>query len=110
MRFILDIANKTDSKPEMKKIIDFLSDEIATINCIDKTNENQFYDQTEKNILSKKQIRTYNNNMKKPINQSDIQDMFDSLKPSKKEQAIVWLLSPVIVLATWALLIFICSL
>ena len=110
MRFILDIANKTDSKPEMKKIIDFLSDEIATINCIDKTNENQFYDQTEKNILSKKQIRTYNNNMKKPINQSDIQDMFDSLKPTKKEQAIVWLLSPVIVLATWALLIFICSL
>lgn len=110
MRFILDIANKTDSKPEMKKIIDFLSNEIATINCIDKTNENQFYDQTEKNILSKKQIRTYNNNMKKPINQSDIQDVFDSLKPTKKEQAIVWLLSPVIVLATWALLIFICSL
>ena len=49
--------------------------------------------------------------MKKPIsNQSDIQVMFNSLKPSKKEQAIVWLLSPVIVLATWALLIFICSL
>tara|TARA_Y100000389_G_scaffold44291_1_gene39004 strand:+ start:1343 stop:1492 length:150 start_codon:yes stop_codon:yes gene_type:complete len=49
--------------------------------------------------------------MKKPTNQStDIQDMFNSLKPSKKEQAIVWLLSPVIVLATWALLIFICSL
>ena len=49
--------------------------------------------------------------MKKPIsNQSDIQEMFNSLKPSKKEQAIVWLVSPVIVLATWALLIFICSL
>jgi len=49
--------------------------------------------------------------MKKPIsNQSDIQEMFNSLKPTKKEQAIVWLLSPVIVLATWALLIFICSL
>ena len=48
--------------------------------------------------------------MKKPINQSDIQDMFDSLKPSKKEQAIVWLLSPVIVPASWAVLIFICSL
>ena len=49
--------------------------------------------------------------MKKPIsNQSDIQAMFNSLKPSKKEQAIVWLLSPVIVLATWAILIFICSL
>ena len=49
--------------------------------------------------------------MKKPIsNQSDIQEMFNSLKPSRKEQAIVWLLSPVIVLATWSLLIFICSL
>ena len=49
--------------------------------------------------------------MKKPIsNQSDIQDMFNSLKPTKKEQAIVWLLSPVIVLASWAILIFICSL
>jgi len=49
--------------------------------------------------------------MKKPTKQtSDIQEMFDSLKPSKKEQAIVWLVSPVIVLATWAVLIFICSL
>ena len=48
--------------------------------------------------------------MKKPNHQTDIEDMFDSLKPSKKEQAIVWLLSPVIVLATWSLLIFICSL
>jgi len=49
--------------------------------------------------------------MKKPTNQTtDIEDMFTSLKPSKKEQAIVWLLSPVIVLATWAVLIFICSL
>jgi len=47
--------------------------------------------------------------MKKP-NHSDIEEMFDSLKPSKKEQAVVWLLSPVIVLATWAVLIFICSL
>jgi hypothetical protein len=49
--------------------------------------------------------------MKKPIsNQSDIQEMLDSLKPTKKEQAIVWLLSPVIVLASWGILIFICSL
>ena len=48
--------------------------------------------------------------MKKPTDHSDIQDMFDSLKPSKKEQAVIWLLSPVIVLATWATLIFICSL
>jgi hypothetical protein len=49
--------------------------------------------------------------MKKPNRQtSDIKEMFESLKPTKKEQAIVWLLSPVIVLATWATLIFICSL
>jgi len=49
--------------------------------------------------------------MKKPNHQtSDIEDMFTSLKPSRKEQAIVWLVSPVIVLATWATLIFICSL
>jgi len=48
--------------------------------------------------------------MKKPTNQTtDIQEMFDSLKPSRKEQAIVWIVSPIIVLATWALLIFICS-
>jgi len=48
--------------------------------------------------------------MKKPINHSDIDELFTSLKPSKKEQAIVWLVSPVIVLATWGVLIFICSL
>jgi len=48
--------------------------------------------------------------MKKTEEKTDIDELFESLKPSKKEQAIVWLLSPVIVLATWALLIFICSL
>jgi len=49
--------------------------------------------------------------MKKPNHQtSDIEEMFESLKASRKEQAIVWLVSPVIVLATWATLIFICSL
>ena len=111
MRFILDIANKTESKPEMEKIIDFLSDEIATINCIDESNSNQFYEETEKNILTEKQIKTYNDiMMKKPTDHTNIEDMFNSLKPSKKEQAIIWLLSPVIVLCTWAVLIFICSL
>ena len=48
--------------------------------------------------------------MKNNRENTDIEELFTSLKPSKKEQAIVWLLSPVIVLATWALLIFICSL
>ena len=48
--------------------------------------------------------------MKNNQDNTDIKDMFNSLKPSRKEQAIVWLVSPVIVLATWAVLIFICSL
>ena len=48
--------------------------------------------------------------MKKPIDHTDIEDMFDSLKPTRKEQAVIWIISPVIVLCTWALLIFICSL
>ena len=48
--------------------------------------------------------------MKNNQENTDIEDMFNSLKPSRKEQAIVWLLSPVIVLASWAILIFICSL
>jgi len=34
----------------------------------------------------------------------------DDLKPTKKEQAVIWLISPVIVLTSWAVLIFICSL
>jgi len=48
--------------------------------------------------------------MKNNQENTDIEELFNSLKPSKKEQAIVWLLSPVIVLASWAILIFICSL
>ncbi len=48
--------------------------------------------------------------MKKTEDNTDMEDMFESLKPSRKEQALIWLISPVIVLATWAVLIFICSL
>ena len=48
--------------------------------------------------------------MKNNQENTDIQELFNSLKPSRKEQAIIWLLSPVIVLASWAILIFICSL
>jgi len=48
--------------------------------------------------------------MKKQIDHSCPKQTWDSLKPTKKEQAVIWLMSPVIVLATWALLIFICSL
>jgi len=48
--------------------------------------------------------------MKKPTDHTDMDQLFDSLKPTRKEQAVIWLISPVIVLATWAALIFICSL
>ena len=48
--------------------------------------------------------------MKNNQENTDIEELFNSLKPSRKEQAVIWLLSPVIVLATWAILIFICSL
>ena len=48
--------------------------------------------------------------MKNNQENTDIEDMFNSLKPSRKEQAILWLVSPIIVLASWAILIFICSL
>ena len=33
----------------------------------------------------------------------------DDLKPTKKEQAVIWIMSPVIVLTSWAILIWICS-
>jgi hypothetical protein len=48
--------------------------------------------------------------MKKPTDHTDMDQLFESLKPTRKEQAVIWFISPVIVLATWALLIFICSL
>jgi len=47
--------------------------------------------------------------MKNNQESTDIEDMFDSLKPSKKEQITIWLISPVIVLTSWAILIWICS-
>jgi hypothetical protein len=47
--------------------------------------------------------------MKKQIDHSDANQVFDSLKPSKKEQAVIWIMSPVIVLTSWAILIWICS-
>lgn len=33
----------------------------------------------------------------------------DDLKPSKKEQITIWIMSPVIVLTSWTILIWICS-
>ena len=108
MRFILDIANKTDSKAEMKKIIDFLSNEIATIHCIDQTNENQFYDEQEKNILTEKQIRNYNNQMKNN-NEPDIQWLTNQRIKFDFKTMLVMILSPLSCVLVWIFLLFLTS-
>ena len=62
-RYILDIANiekEETSDDVMKKILDVLYDKIARIDCIDITNENQFYDEWQNNMLTEKQIRRCN--------------------------------------------------
>ncbi len=63
-RFILDIM--TDDIRKVLDVIerdDFLSDQVASIRCIDETNDNQFYSWDENtspmmNVLSKKQLET----------------------------------------------------
>lgn len=62
-RFILDVAN-CDSEKVTKVLYElledtFLNSEIASITCIDETNNNQFYDKREKNKLSEEQIENY---------------------------------------------------
>ena len=63
-RFILDVATK-----DIRKVLDvierddFLSGNVTSIRCIDKTNDNQFYSWDEDtspimNVLSKKQLET----------------------------------------------------
>ncbi len=62
-RYILDIANienEETSDDVMKKILDVLHDKIARIDCIDITNENQFYDEWQNNMLTEKQIHRCN--------------------------------------------------
>ena len=69
-RFILDVANC--DKNDIEKVFEildrdkFLSLKIATIKCIDETNDNQFYTEYENNTneLSEEQI----NNFKKICN------------------------------------------
>lgn len=69
-RFILDVANC--DKNDIEKVFEildrdkFLSLKIATIKCIDETNDNQFYTEYEDNTneLSEEQI----NNFKKICN------------------------------------------
>jgi hypothetical protein len=65
-RFILDIANLDSEKINMvmETICELSSGEIFTIHCIDETNDNQFYDDSTKNILSKKQIANHKEQLK----------------------------------------------
>ena len=48
-------------------------------------------------------------NTEEYIDHSCPKQTWDSLKPSKKEQITIWIMSPVIVLTSWAILIWICS-
>jgi DNA repair exonuclease SbcCD ATPase subunit len=73
-------------------------------------NRKKKYEQLKELLNNHKTRSAWSKDMKKPTDRTDMNQLFDSLKPSKKEQAIIWLISPVIVLATWATLIFICSL
>ena len=66
-RFILDVAS-VDSEKAKKIIKDLLNDtflakEVVTITCIDETNNNQFYEETKNNTLTKEQIENYNNSL-----------------------------------------------
>ena len=64
-RFILDVANiENNTKEFMDEFIEKLSDKVATITCIDKSNDNQFYDDNDghgyvDNMITKKQIENY---------------------------------------------------
>jgi hypothetical protein len=62
-RFILDVANLDEEG--VKKVLTNCCDEslmgnMVTITCIDKTNENQFYNDESQNYLSKEQVHNYN--------------------------------------------------
>jgi hypothetical protein len=60
-RFIIDIANL--SEIEIDNFMEELTDntnKIITINCIEKTNDNQFHEENHRNRLSEKQIQNYN--------------------------------------------------
>jgi hypothetical protein len=64
-RFILDVANtewegQVDTKAFMKDLCDKYGNYFLSVVCIDKTNDNQFHDDSLKNKLSKKQIKVYN--------------------------------------------------
>ena len=64
-RFILDVANTKydgdlDTKAFMEELCDRFGNHFVSVVCIDKTNDNQFHEDTEKNKLTKEQIQNYN--------------------------------------------------
>ena len=68
-RFILDVANTRyegdlDTKAFMEELCERFGNHFVSIVCVDKTNDNQFYDEPMKNKLSKKQIQNYDNYLK----------------------------------------------
>ena len=68
-RFILDVANTKyegdlDTKAFMEELCERFGNHFVSIVCVDKTNDNQFYDEPMKNRLSKKQIQNYDNYLK----------------------------------------------
>jgi len=64
-RFILDIANTKfkgdlNTKAFMEELCEKYGNHFVSIVCIDETNDNQFYDESIKNRLSKNQVKNYN--------------------------------------------------
>jgi len=58
-RYILDIANVTDTKAKLNEIVEQLGNDTVSVVCIDETNEAQFWDDPTKNELTEQQSQTY---------------------------------------------------
>jgi len=63
-RFILDIdtANKTENREYMLRIAELLYEDIASITCINQSNDTQFHEYEEDNKLTEDEVKTFNNN------------------------------------------------
>ena len=65
-RFILDVENTKyegdlDTKAFMEELCERYGNHFLSVVCVDKTNDNQFNEESIKNKLSKEQIQNYNN-------------------------------------------------
>jgi len=60
-RFILDVANcdKKEASKIMDRVVEELGDKVASITLVDVSNDNQFYEDASKNVLSEKQINNF---------------------------------------------------